>query len=468
MIDELLRSRWPSADAFYAERDDRTNRAAACLYAYWTRPVEVVLPAPWCDTATGQRIACIAANLAAKWARRVHLRVPGDPALATGLAHFESARFNERALGEMRRSDPFGMFTTGEAPLADEGVLRCVVAPVVDSEDVLNVADVMAWASGWRALLLGAGTSLPASLGSATRAAAGLAAALAVGQLFKIAVGQPRSSWIGPVAWNLWSHELRFEAALGEPVVDDSEHIDFGRTLLGGVGAIGSAFAYIASLGPVAGTLGLLDGDWVDVSNLNRSPIFSVDQVLAEVLKVDAVAAILEPSGLALERYSGWWNDLLPVVRRENWDCWISLTNERGVWSELPFHDPPAIVHATTTSGWGFGVGRHGRGDDCTRCRMPRERQPFRGPCAIGEIPQEVGDAEPPRAALPFLSAAAAALLLAEFERMRRGAAAHGVPNQVSADLLHGLASPIAVARTRTAGCQGCSYLARRATASAN
>lgn len=463
MNDEAPISRWPSAEAFYDERDDRTNRSALVFREYSARPVEVVIPSPWCKTLTGQRIALVAVNLAAKWARRVHLRVQGHPPLARDLAHFGPSGFIARALDEMRRSDPFGTFTAGEHPLSDTGVLRCIVAPDSSRDTAGDVGGVAAWASGWRALLSDVGTLVPDVGRSATRAAAGIAAALAVGQLFKVAIGQPSSSWITPVAWNLWSHELRYDAAPGEPVVDDADRIDVGRTLLGGVGAIGSAFVYLISLGPVTGTLGLLDGDFVDVSNLNRSPIFTVAHALAGISKVEAAATFLKPASIQIERYAGWWNDVHPSVKRERWDCWISLTNERGVWSELPFHDPPTLLHATTTSGWGFGVGRHGSGDDCTRCRMPQERKAFRGPCAVGALPRPRSAEEPPRAALPFLSVAAAALLVGEFDRLRCGVATTDSPNQISADLLHGLSSPIAVARTRTEGCQGCDYLKRQA-----
>lgn len=451
--------RWPTPEAFYTERDDRTNRVAEASRAYWMRPVEVVLPRKFCDSITGQRIALVVANLAAKWSRRVHVRVPPSVALARELTTSNGTSFAERAVTEMNRSDPFGTFTASHLVLEGDDVLRCAVTPRPSDLVVGESIAVTAWATGWRAILVDPASSIKEPYRAATRAAAGLAAALAVGQLFKRAIGQPESQWLTPMVWNMWSHQLSPDVAPGEPKESGDYTLDLGRTLLAGVGAIGSGFAYLASLGPMCGTLGLLDGDGVDVTNLNRSPIFTIDQALEETAKVDAVACFLEPAGITLHRYRGWWDDLLSVVQTEPWDVWISLTNERGVWSELPFHQPPLLLHATTTSGWGFGVGRHGIGDDCTRCRMPREHHQFRGPCAVGAIGASGEGSESPRAALPFLSVAAAAILLAEFERMRCGGDWANAPNQLSADLLIGLAPPIAVLRSRTVGCQGCAFL---------
>lgn len=121
---------------------------------------------------------------------------------------------------------------------------------------------------------------------------------------------------------------------------------------------------------------------------------------------------------------------------------WVSLTNEDGAWAAVPFQLPPVVLHGTTTSGWGFSAGRHiPRQEDCTLCRLPRPIAEFRGPCAEGEIGAEP-TGPPVRASLPFLSAASAALVLAEMLKLCVGgksatdaATILHLPNDTAADL---------------------------------
>jgi hypothetical protein len=225
---------------------------------------------------------------------------------------------------------------------------------------------------------------------------------------------------------------------------------------LAGVGAIGSALAYLADFMVLRGRLVLLDRDRIETSNLNRSPLFTVGDVLAETVKTDSVSDYLSRhDGLRLETVMGTWAENGARLAREGLDVWVSLTNEDGAWAQMPFQLPPVVLHGTTTSGWGFGAGRHiPRLDDCTMCRLPRPAAQFRGPCAEGDV----GGAAAPagaRASLPFLSAASAALVLAELLKI-------GVPeyprlsNDISADLRYGLPTVIAVTRVPTEGCEGC------------
>src|SRR5687768_12217142 len=102
-------ARWPTADDFYRERDDRTAREVAGLASYVHRPVEIhVHPFGAGELAT-QRIAVLAANLMARWARRVRVIVP-DVELHPNLRSGGWTRLAERIRGEMYAADPFGEF----------------------------------------------------------------------------------------------------------------------------------------------------------------------------------------------------------------------------------------------------------------------------------------------------------------------------------------------------------------------
>jgi hypothetical protein len=234
--------------------------------------------------------------------------------------------------------------------------------------------------------------------------------------------------------------------------------LDLGTTLLAGVGAIGSALVYLADLMPLRGALTLFDRDSVDVSNLNRSPMFTVWDTIDDTEKTAAAAAYHGGQrAVQADSHTGVWRDHVDGFANIPFDVWVSLTNEDGAWAELPFHLPPVVLHGTTTSGWGFGAGRHiPRREDCTLCRMPRPESIFRGPCAEGEVQPATEDRGPVRAALPFLSTAAAALVLAAFLQLDQGESAASLPNDVSADLGIGLPAPVALRRGPTPGCRGC------------
>lgn len=253
----------------------------------------------------------------------------------------------------------------------------------------------------------------------------------------------------------MWSHKL-----LGDTAVRIEDHpmpeaLDFGRMLLAGVGAIGSALVYLLDMMKLQGQLTLLDRDRIELSNLNRSPLFGISHVFANELKTVAAAHYLARHRLETRVVNGTWHEHAERVAREPYDVWISFTNEDGAWAEVPFQLPPVVLHGTTTSGWGFGAGRHiPRRDDCTLCRMPRPETEFRGPCAEGEI-ESSETYVPARASLPFLSAASASLVLAELLKLSSPKVTE-LPNDVSADLRYGLPAVIKLIRLASHTCRGC------------
>ncbi len=457
---KAVRDRWPTAEAFYAERDDRTVRLVRDLPQYSGRPVEIILDPEEVGSPTGQRLLLVAANLMARWARDIRI-VSVDAALAPALRRDGYTDLRERVLGEMQLADPFGNFRwstgigKGEAPGAKP--LRLVLGSGRGlSWRELDPDDYLVHAYGWTALgrrgyVLSGDFSAPAAI-----AAAALAASIGVADVFKRAIGQGRANWLPAFAWNAWSQEFVTSPLDGvkwtEPPVGDV--IPWSRTLLAGVGAIGSALVYFSDLGDPEPDVSLLDRDRVETSNLNRSPLFTVEHVLGGMPKTEVAARYLASRDIHATVLSGRWDELTAAVRDAGYECWVSLTNEEGAWATVPFQQPPVVVHGTTTSGWGFGVGRHVPGqDDCTYCRMPKPQAEFRGPCAMGEISAE--PAAPIRASLPFLSAASAALLVAELWKVRLGEVEH-VPNDVSADLQNGLPGLVALHRRVTKGCPGC------------
>lgn len=475
-------SRWSSAEAYYAERDDRTRRGVGELAGFAVRRVEIWVDPIAAADVTVQRIVLVTANVTARWARRIRLVLPDDVALAAPLQRDAATTLNARVLREMTLADPFGQWTLGPSAkhngdASGGGPLRLFVGPWSAEARAAAGAgpegdDYQVHARSWSALgMRGEESSalVPACEAAlASVPAAGLAGALGAADLFKRAAGHPAAQWLPTFAWDTWTHTLACgpDAWIGLVEHRVPEVIDLGRTLLAGVGAIGSAFVYLADLAPLRGALTVFDRDRIEVTNLNRSPLFTVAHALDEPEKAYAVAAYLAGRGIAAVPIVGVWRDHASTLADQPFDVWVSLTNEDGAWAQIPFALPPVVLHGTTTSGWGLGAGRHvPRREDCTLCRMPRPHAEFRGPCAEGELQPIMHrhveaegrfTAEEPRASLPFLSVAAAALALAERIKLDAGPSILDLPNQVTADLSVGLPAVVALTRRSNTECRGC------------
>lgn len=468
---ERISARWPTAMDFYGERDDRTARLVADVGSYASVPVEIHIDPTAADDVTVQRITLVVANLTVRWARRVSLILENDPPLAPLLLRRDDeTTLGDRLSFEMATADPFGDFIVGSLPLpSPTGVspLRVFIGPWRHSTTILQ-EDFQIHAVAWTALGR-RGRSTVQSRGNldlpATTAAAALAGALGAADLFKRAIGHPRERWMSTFAWDTWSSFLSLGAdswsRINNRVVP--EKLELGSTLLAGVGAIGSAFVYLADMMPVAGHLTLFDRDAIEITNLNRSPLFNVLHALEKPAKTAAAAEYLSGRGLTTTAVNGLWREHASVFAQQEFDVWISLTNEDGAWGEVPFHLPPIVIHGTTTSGWGFGAGRHiPIREDCTLCRMPRPFAEFRGPCGEGEIAPGEG-AKEIRASLPFLSTAAAALMMSGYMQLNDGAEVVELPNDISVDLGVGLPAVVALSRPALSECRGCRTLKARA-----
>jgi len=442
--------RWPSSEAFYRDRDHRTQLEVNELHRYVYQPVEIHLDGNLAGDVSVQRIALVAANLTARWARKIRVVLP-EIALASPLKLFGDAALGARVLREMREADPFGDFEVSESGVDQPEALRLFIGPCTTSQK--QESDYTVMASGWVAYGVRGSAVAHRGIEPAAASAAALAGALGAGDLFKRAIGQPRTEWLGKIRWCTWSHHLGTCASCCQapPIPNQA---DVGNLLVAGVGAIGSALLYILGLMPVTGCITLLDRDRVETSNLNRSPLFTAMDVVGMRRKIDVGKALLTAMGVECPTVMGTWRDQSGQFVREPFDVWVSLTNEDGAWSEVPFQLPPIVLHGTTTSGWGVGFGRHiPRVEDCTVCRLPRPHVEFRGPCSEGEVFLDAK--EPVRASLPFLSTIAAALIATELLKLPFSNAS-SLPNAVQADLRIGLPAVVTALLGPTASCRGC------------
>lgn len=449
----LFHDRWPTAAAFYAERDHRTELEVQQLHRYACAPIEIHVEPECAGDVTIQRMAILVANLTARWARNIRVFVP-NVCLAPQLQVFGEQTLSERIAREMREADPFGNFTVGVGVDSDLCSIRLWVGIYNTSAHPHTKDDYAIDATEWTVL----GRREPSGdcrlIRNATVGAAALAAAIGAADVFKRAIGHDRSDWFGNIDWCTWDHVFGAKRGVRSgPSLPDC--FDVGKILIAGVGAVGSAVLYILGMTSIYGEITLLDMDRIEASNLNRSPLFSAEDALRAFEKTEVGRRFLARLGCEARVVNGPWHQHCRTLGEERFDVWISLTNERGAWAEVPFQLPPVVLHGTTTSGWGVAAGRHlPRIEDCTACRLPRPSTEFRGPCAEGELPA-VQDHAPMRAALPFLSTVSAALIVSELAKLQF-AEAGTLPNAICADFRKGLPAVIAQTLGLNPNCPGC------------
>jgi molybdopterin/thiamine biosynthesis adenylyltransferase len=391
------------ADEFYHLRDDRTN---SCVdgRGYVARSVSITIDEEAAASYSGQVAFMLAANLTARWSRRVRVRspsVPVDPRLVFRDELLER-NLDIVALAVAKDADPFGDFAIDEVEGRDW--IRVHVGAGAAPRGAYRIHG-----QGWQALGGDAVRPLSGTNGEVPLGAA-LAACVGVAWAFRVALGD--DSPPGYVQLSLWNMRGGDAAAQGPSV----EAQDLGRVMLIGCGAVGSSIAYLLPLAGIGGRVQLIDGDLVDTTNLNRSPMFGFGDLTRS--KCDVVASHLRRAGIDAEPIHAWFDEAMArgLAFRERPDVVIPAANDRDVRRLVQHQVPPLQVYGTTGRDWQAFLGRHiPTAEDCLVCRFPTTApgEP-RLACSTGPIaaPSRAGVSQD--AALPFLSAAAGVLAVAE------------------------------------------------------
>src|SRR5205085_2329735 len=259
---------WPQPEMFYAERDHRTKLSIAAIARYANIPIEISVDPEAAARASVQLIAVLAANITSRWARNIRVYVP-EVALHTRLQRDHYLLLKDRIISEMRAADPFGRFEVvgPDSPRVEQS-LRLFIGPWHGDKKSLTDNDYLVHATQW-SVIGQRGNSLDFDASSeASVAASGLAAAIGAGDLFKRAVGHPKEHWISNFCWNLGSHQLISDTSPQRTIARAdiesravTHQLNVGKTLIAGVGAIGSALTYLLDALELEGSLTVLDRD---------------------------------------------------------------------------------------------------------------------------------------------------------------------------------------------------------------
>jgi len=230
---------------------------------------------------------------------------------------------------------------------------------------------------------------------------------------------------------SLWNFETD-EASLDGPGLTLNE---LGRTAIVGVGAIGGGIIHLAPLvGLRFASLTLLDKDVVDISNLNRVPMFYIEDLNQP--KIDVAQNYLRRWSMNSDVRSDWYGDT--SLNLEHFDLVIPAANEHGFQQRLMENSPPIMIAGSTGDDWTAYMQRHiPLKEDCLECRIPT---PLGAApvftCANGslgirtESEAEVG--MPKTGAIPYLSLAGSVLATAELAKLALGQPYPVTPNCAS------------------------------------
>lgn len=392
------------------------------------RPVVVRL-GQGADCPPGHLLAVTLVNLLARAHRRI--AIVGDVRRPLRCVdHFGFGTLDEATLGLARAINPFIDLLTDERALEHDPLVTIGIAAS---------GDLRLGCDGWCAHV---GPAADIDPQPKSMLGAALAACLGASAAFHSAIGNTE---VPAGAWSLWEAGRR--STEQGPELDGP--IDVGRVLQVGAGAVGCALDYWLRFCGFVGGWTIVDGDIVDVSNLNRQVLFlASDAGFPDGPcgnKAEKVVRRLGSSAAA----SPHWYGVDPAVVEGAYDVVLPLANEHGVRRVLQARAQTVLLHATTTPSWRALSHRHVAGrDDCLICRLP-EQEPTGFACSTAQVGKE----KQADASLPFLSAMAGLLLLSNLIRLQHGQLLERRANFTALDLR----SPVPIFDEKTWRCQeGC------------
>lgn len=360
------------------------------------RPIVVVI-SDHAHSVPGHALAVALVNQLARAHGRLVIVGPSDEPLQC-VDHFRFGTLGSATAGLAAAINPFIDVAVETKPPEAEALLTIGLGT--------NGCDLNLGCDGWRATV-----SADARIDTSPKSLLGafLASVLAANTAFHRVTG---NHGVPSGSFSLWEW-----GALGAPQGPSfTGPIDVGTVLQVGAGAVGCALVYWLAFLGVTGDWLLVDGDLVDVSNLNRQLMFlAADAGYPDGAAGNKAATVAARVGAPFRSSPEWYGDDDAVVTGA-YDLVVPLANEHGARAFLQARSQTILLHATTSPNWQAQTHRHIAGhDDCISCRIPSDQPAFT--CATGSV----GETIRADASIPALAAAAGLLLLTNIARLQTG-----------------------------------------------
>lgn len=353
------------------------------------------------ETRSGQIAIVSAANMLARVHPALTVCVPDVPLIVP--APYPGGSLAEACTTLARAANP--EIAADESAAVSASLLSVGIGPDAPT------ATVYAGAKRWTALT-GTGPQ-PLTHDSSSLLGLAMSVSLACSTIFRLAIDLTSAP---TRALSLWSLRATSDAT-GPPNVGP---LDIGSAWMIGAGAVGSGLAWWLRFLGVTGPWTIIDGDYVDETNLNRSLGYFAPHVgvtgHGSVAKATATASLI--SGAI--PFVGWWSDFIESDPAPP-DVLLPVANEYEIRPAVAAYGHPAVVHASTSPSWTAELHRHLiPTDDCVACRLPEAVPRFQCATAPAQRPSGGSDGSDD-AALPFLSGAAGVLLAAALFQLQEG-----------------------------------------------
>ncbi len=365
------------------------------------RPVHILVDPGYASTYSGQVATITAASLFGRMSASVSMDVPSKPILAP--LPWVGEALDVVAMRSLKAADPYGRY---EKRPSSPGDLRVVLGPYGEG--------IVVHGSGWGAYCGRGPSPIPQleELNPFGAAFAVVAAASRLPQDVETATIEP--VLVDTYTWN--AGLVSSDAAKVTP------NFDLGELWWIGVGSVGSCALFFLGLVTSAFQAILVDRDIVEVENVRRSALFTSQDALNKVPKVEVAGRWLNEVGVQrIEPHVAWLDEMQGRwLRRERGtpDILVSAANERSVRPQIENGFPPLQIYATTGRNWQSTLFRHiPLKDPCSLCVPGVEEVQMPALCATAP-PASSEDADEDDVALPFLSYAAGLMTAAEIAKV--------------------------------------------------
>lgn len=392
------------SETFYILRDDRTLRLVG-KSDYRNKAVLITI-GDESQTLNGQTILLSASNLIARFCRNIDVLCDESIDTIHISPKFYCQKVVDTTMKMLKSIDPYGNFRIVKKPKADYDAVLAVGTP---SPRVSP--DVWINSNGWIAYISKTEIDLPVDRKKQNPIGAGAAACFGTGEIFKhLLCVEDENQYIEEVTFSSLDYSMNCADFFNPDLPKD---VPLGNVQMVGVGAIGSGVVFFLCMLPITGFLTLIDYENIDVSNLNRYMIATLDDV--GMPKVKVATEYLDHHQIKIASHQCKYNEYTKNKGAGNFDVVLPLVDNNETRHQVQMNMPLLTIYGTTGE-WAFTIGRHKALEhDCLICRYPNVES-IDESCGIATVSErtEKGSLEEHAAAVSFVSALAGVLTAGE------------------------------------------------------
>jgi molybdopterin/thiamine biosynthesis adenylyltransferase len=392
------------SEAFYSLRDDRTLRLVG-KNDYRNKAVLIAIDDEL-QTLNGQTILLSSSNLIARFCRNIDVICDESIDTIHISPKFYRKKVADTTMKMLKSIDPYGNFRIVKKPRAEYDAVLAVGTP---SSGVSP--DVWINSNGWIAYISKTEIELPNGRKKQNPIGAGAAACFGTGEIFKHLLDiKDKNRYIEKVTFSSLDYSMNCADFLNPDLPED---IRLGNVQMVGAGAIGSGVVFFLCMLPITGSLTLIDNENIDVSNLNRYMIATLDDV--NMPKIKVATEYLGHHQIEIASYQCRYNEYTRNEGAGNFDVVLPLVDNNEARHQVQMNMPLLTIYGTTGE-WAFTIGRHKALEyDCLICRYPN-LESIDESCGTATVSErtEKGSLEEHIAAVSFVSALAGVLTAGE------------------------------------------------------